>query len=130
MNRIESFCIMAVLGCAVTGCGTMTNMNGGYVLMGIPKDGYPAPYGGVFLDVEFLGECHREFTKEPLISTYGSIVSLIDLPLTIIADTVTLPWLLANRETASTKTQSLPTGVIPAGASPVISIPDQSNSSK
>jgi hypothetical protein len=92
-------------------------MKGGY-LIGPPRDGYPAPYGGLALHCEHLGDCRRDFTSDPLASLYGFTVILADMPLTAVGDTVTLPWVLKDRDRHLPMTQPLPKGVVPAEMPP------------
>jgi uncharacterized protein YceK len=110
MKRLATVCASAVLACATAGCGTMCNMNGGY-LIGPPLDGYPAPYGGVARSAEHLQE---NGVKAPLVSLFW----LADMPLTVVGDTVTLPWVLMHREDERGGTRSLPRGIVPAPSSP------------
>ena len=104
-----------LLAWTVVGCGTMCNMKGGY-LMGPRRDGYPAPYGGLALHAEHIVEYGRGFTSDPILSVFGSMFILADLPLTTVGDTVTLPWVLMHREDDPAETQPLPQGIVPAGA--------------
>src|SRR5204862_515372 len=68
----------------------------------------PAPYGGVALHAEGVVENTKCFTSRPLVSTAGYLLTLVDLPLTVVGDTVTLPWVLAKRCPGHAKPQILP----------------------
>ncbi len=92
MNRVTLGCVSLLLAWMSAGCGTVANMKGGYVL-GPQLAGYPAPYGGVVLDIGRLTASDDEFTT-PFVSVFGRLFLLADLPLTVVGDTVTLPWML------------------------------------
>jgi uncharacterized protein YceK len=88
--KISGIC----LSCCATGCGTFVNTVGG---IGIEPE-YRI-YGGVRSDVK--GETKmwadglnatKEIDAESLF--WGTSIGLIDTPLCIVADTLTLPWVI------------------------------------
>jgi uncharacterized protein YceK len=71
---------LAIAALLAGGCGTIANL----------KTGKPDFYGGVQKDVQFLG------TPRPQpagigISNLGALVLLVDLPLSVVGDTLTMP---------------------------------------
>jgi uncharacterized protein YceK len=74
----------------ITGCGSISNLSEGPGMH--EKRVRTVPYGGVLIDAEVLAEpC-----TDPEISVFGSVFAvlfgLIDLPLSIVVDTLTLPY--------------------------------------
>src|SRR5262245_40886102 len=114
MRRVAFSCAPWLLAWAVAGCGTAANLNHGVLIMNFPKEGYPRPYGGVALHMEGAIENAGRFTSKPLIAASGVLFQLVDLPLTLVGDTVTLPWILTHQEQDGSKARSLPTGIEPA----------------
>ena len=112
MRRFIGLCGSVLLIATIAGCGTIANMKGGYVI-GPRLEGYPAPYGGVQLDTQRLRECGHDFTSNPLSAGLCSLILLADMPISVVGDTVTLPWLLAPEGEA--REETLPRGIVPAG---------------
>jgi len=103
---------LAVLLGMQTGCGTMQNMRGeevqlpqtlftaGWPMMG--ESTVPRPFGGVAIDLEcaqhlkWPPRVHGWFPGLLVISAASDAVLLgalaVDLPLSAVADTLTLPW--------------------------------------
>jgi uncharacterized protein YceK len=96
MRGFALACLLVSAAALAAGCGTVANMNGG-ALMGFPREGYPKPYCGVAVLAEGAVENGQRLTSEPLWSGTRYLVLLADLPLTLVGDTVTLPWVLAQR---------------------------------
>ena len=66
----------------VTGCGTMANIDGRkYPLIGARDQVPPAPFGGMDRDLRWISS--------------GGVVFIIDLPLSLVGDIVTLPKVLS-----------------------------------
>ena len=72
--------LLAVCALVVSGCGTVANL----------QTGKPDLYGGVQKDVEFL-ETPRPQPQGIGISNLGALVLFVDLPLSVVADTLTIP---------------------------------------
>lgn len=91
---------------AISGCGTLANMQGReYLLMG-PTVREPRVYGGVQNHLVRMKEpITRDDSPPSIISdisdylTYSFVTTfvLIDVPLTIVGDTVTLPFVIAKQ---------------------------------
>ena len=73
---------LLLAGCAlfVSGCGTIANL----------ETGKPDLYGGVQKDVQLLGT-PRPQPQGIGIRNLGSLVLFVDLPLCVVADTLTIP---------------------------------------
>jgi uncharacterized protein YceK len=89
MYRTQTACLAAVMVCALGGCGTICNLT---------DPSRIKPFGGVIWDCEafdwFMYQVN-EAPKKPAANTVGLTLSdpivTIDLPLSVVADTVTLP---------------------------------------
>jgi uncharacterized protein YceK len=72
--------LLSVCTLVVSGCGTIANL----------QTGKPDFYGGVQKDVEFL-ETPRPQPAGIGISNLGALVLFVDLPLSVVGDTLTMP---------------------------------------
>jgi uncharacterized protein YceK len=90
--RAFAFSLIVFVACAACGCGTIHNIEGA----GPPN----VIYGGVRDDSKFAWNClHPDDFKlaadgsgEALLAIYcGLLVTFVDLPLSVIGDTLTLP---------------------------------------
>ncbi len=81
LRRWATVCTAGVL-VSQAGCGTVLNMGAGTC----PIRDHPIIYGGVGIDVEYLAT--QDF---PL----GFLLALLDLPFSLVGDTLTLPWSVA-----------------------------------
>src|SRR5579884_2387867 len=89
MCRSMASCLAAVLACALGGCGTIGNL---------ADFKSTAPFGGVSRDLQATGwllEEAPEAAKKSAAATAGIAVATpivaLDLPLSLAADTITLP---------------------------------------
>jgi uncharacterized protein YceK len=96
VRRNRVWAILAVLAPVLfTGCGTMIGNIGGY---GILRGHYMEPYGGVKICLEAGTHSFKEAVHPPANQPRwegvlaGTYVLGVDLPLSAVADTVTLPW--------------------------------------
>ncbi len=88
MNRWSlQVALVAVLGFSLAGCGTIMNfMEAG--TPGLPESaGQKAIYGGVVIDADLISSSEWFFEKVKALFLAG----LIDLPLSLVMDTITLP---------------------------------------
>ena len=82
--------VVSVLICLLAGCGTICNM---------AQEGGPQVYGGVAFDIALIGKEIQNPAPSP---EQANLMGVIDFPLSLIGDTITLPiTLLANRRTSS-----------------------------
>jgi len=92
MFRVVLLGLVGVL--AATGCGTMRNMDGRTTYNG-PKTEWtpPTPFGGVANDARWLSEtvCDVEEVLDVPGAVIGCAFILVDMPLSIVGDVVTLP---------------------------------------
>jgi uncharacterized protein YceK len=97
-------CLIALLLLVtVGGCGTMTNITGhDYCLLGGPV-GPPCPFGGTSMDAQMICD-----------NTGSCTLALLDLPLSIAGDMITLPWTAF----VYTREQRQPSGKFNAGPGP------------
>jgi uncharacterized protein YceK len=72
--------LLAVCALVAGGCGTIANL----------QTGKPDFYGGVQKDVQFL-ETPRPQPAGIGISNLGALVLFVDLPLSVVGDTLTMP---------------------------------------
>ena len=89
MDRTKTAWLAAALVCALGGCGTIGNL---------ADPSRTKPFGGVMRDGEASSWLMNEFSeasKKPVVEKAGLVVAApivtIDLPLSLVADTVTLP---------------------------------------
>jgi uncharacterized protein YceK len=89
MYRTQTAWLAAALVCALGGCGTIGNLT---------DPSKTKPFGGVLRDSEASGWLMNQFSdapKKPAAETAGLVLAVpiisIDLPLSLVADTVTLP---------------------------------------
>ena len=87
----------------LTGCGTMSNMQGkSFALIG-PRDRESRAFGGVANDVRWVGEqAERVVSPDdpwsiPTNLTLACYFGLVDLPLSLVGDIVTLPKVVWGR---------------------------------
>jgi uncharacterized protein YceK len=83
--RIAASCAVVGVALSLAGCGTVDNL-----CLPNPEAG-KVPlhvYGGVEADVDFLNEDHPK--SEAVKAVFGPL-TVIDLPLSFIGDTITLP---------------------------------------
>jgi uncharacterized protein YceK len=86
---------------ASVGCGTLYNLDFNACCCGGRADSHRI-YGGVEADVACAVKTLREMTApdrpvsaQILYGTLVPILTLVDLPLSFTADTITLPWVIA-----------------------------------
>ncbi|HEY7312286.1 MAG TPA: YceK/YidQ family lipoprotein [Gemmataceae bacterium] len=89
MYRTKTAWLAAVLACALGGCGTIGNLT---------DPSRTKPFGGVMRDGEASSWLMNEFSeasKKPTVEKAGLVLAApivtVDLPLSLVADTVTLP---------------------------------------
>ena len=80
MNGTRVVVLSALAAIVVSGCGTIANL----------KTGEPDLYGGVQKDVQLL-QTPRTQTGGIGIRNLGQLVLFVDLPLCVVADTLTIP---------------------------------------
>jgi uncharacterized protein YceK len=100
--KLVGFVLFSLIG--LNGCGTMGNMQGmtGLALQ-VPKQQI---YGGVHLDAygainifdHAWHDSKRDMLYTSCLTAVGTYVLLIDLPLSAVGDTVTLPYILYKGE--------------------------------
>lgn len=106
--------LIAVIAPFVLGCGTMANMDGrSFALMG-PPDRETQLYGGAANDFRWVGEQAGRVVApdEPTDVLFGIVMmgyfGLIDLPLSFIGDTLTLPQVIWGSRKPDTSTAHQP----------------------
>jgi uncharacterized protein YceK len=83
--RIAAMCVVAAVALNLAGCGTVDNL-----CLPSPETG-KVPlhvYGGVEADVDFLNEDHP---KSEVVKAVFTPLTVIDLPLSFVGDTLSLP---------------------------------------
>jgi hypothetical protein len=97
----RSFPILCILSLSL-GCGTVSNMQGcRYAGLG-PVEADPQPFGGAGNDIRWVGERMQHATSPdelalmPLNVALAGYYGLIDLPLSLVGDTLTLPQVLSS----------------------------------
>lgn len=81
MSRIPVLILVAALFAGTAGCGTMANVSGKKLaLISLPNQEVPKPFGGLDRDIRWISE--------------GSIFFIMDMPLSLAGDIVTLPFVL------------------------------------
>ena len=89
--------LLVLLVTPLVGCGTLIRND---------LDGTPPPFGGTTLDLKFVG---LQAFEDP--SVGGAVMALLglgDLPLSLAADTLCLPWTLSGQSFNATKSASAP----------------------
>ena len=98
MKRLVSVAILAI--CAISGCGTAINL-----ACPVTAAGHPAQvYGGVKHDVEVCQSCKNESmflsgmgNSSAWFSELAAYLVALDVPLSAVADTLTLPITLPTQ---------------------------------
>ncbi len=109
MNRLIMNLAVVCLACSASGCGTIMN-TGGYV----PLADYRI-YGGVRSDADRLAEVVVDgLTRKKEEQTesehgYLTMFFLIDLPLSLVADTMTLPSVIYHQISPPPKSEAIET---------------------
>jgi uncharacterized protein YceK len=87
IHRSFQAALVAAFGFSLSGCGTIMNfMEAG--TPGLPESaGQKSIYGGVVIDIDLISSSEWFFEKVKALFLAG----LIDLPLSLVMDTVTLP---------------------------------------
>jgi uncharacterized protein YceK len=87
IRRFLGVALVAALGFSLSGCGTVMNfMEAGST--GLPESaGHKSIYGGAGIDIDLIGSA--EGFAETVTALF--LAGLIDLPLSLVMDTVTLP---------------------------------------
>jgi uncharacterized protein YceK len=87
IRRSFGVALVAALGFTLSGCGTVMNfMEAGS--SGLPESaGHKSIYGGIVIDIDLIST--SEWVGEKLTALF--LAGLIDLPLSLVMDTVTLP---------------------------------------
>ncbi len=84
--------MVALISFGVAGCGTITNL----------AEGDPSRlYGGVVVDSVYVAEGFREPLGPVCPGFLFTICGVIDMPLSIVGDTLTVPWVLAIRSNST-----------------------------
>jgi uncharacterized protein YceK len=100
MTKLIGTAFLAAAVVSLSGCGTMSNA------LLTPEEGGGKIYGGVRMDVEagpkyiqegFTpdNEIPRPASQAPCSLALGTYLMLVDLPLSVVGDTLTLPWIIA-----------------------------------
>jgi uncharacterized protein YceK len=104
--------MLAVLAATLGGCGTVAN------LWSCCKSGDRAVYGGVAHSLRRAAEDAEEAARldslDCALHAVGAGLMLVDVPLSAVADTLTLP--ITVPETLSHRVEQRPTVVVPAGS--------------
>ena len=93
MVRTIAVVIAAMAGLGMTGCGTAYNLSEGRV-----------PYGGVRLDAEQASASWKTatapggFRQPPIVDLGNAAIFALDMPISAVADTLTLPIALLAEE--------------------------------
>jgi uncharacterized protein YceK len=111
--RLTIICLTgAALVVIATGCGTMVNMTDPMFSApsNEPSRAEKQIYGGVVNDVDVIGGAvYWKSDYAPTARPFAVVVGLIDLPLSLVADTITLPWTVAHQiEKSQTASESRP----------------------
>jgi uncharacterized protein YceK len=98
----------------VAGCGSLANMDGReFALMG-PRVDDPKPFGGAGNDIRWVREQVRgavsadELSVVPLHISLAGYFGLVDLPMSLVGDTFTLPKIISDIGKSSTENDSPP----------------------
>src|SRR5262245_52366383 len=104
--------VVAVLAATLSGCGTVAN------LWSCCKSGDRAVYGGVAHSLRRAAEDAEEAARldspDRALHALGACLMLADLPLSAVADTLTLP--ITVPEALGHRAEGRPTFVVPAGS--------------
>ncbi len=95
MRKLPFAACLAVGAMSLSGCGTICNLVDGYSPPPVGSQ-RPAVYGGVLLDLSVLDEIERHPPKEldkgdPRPVMVWMVCLMVDLPLSCVGDTLTLP---------------------------------------
>src|SRR5262245_47387430 len=106
--------VLAVLAATLSGCGTVAN------LWSCCKSGDRAVYGGVAHSLRRAAEDAEEAARlddpDCALHALGAGLMLVDVPLSAVADTLTLP--ITVPEMLGRRAEQRPTLVVPAGSEP------------
>ena len=97
------FCVAILVVCSFSGCGTIVNL--------VQSRG-PRVYGGVRLEAAAIGEKGYPFSA--VIGGLALPLAVLDMPLSLVGDTVTLPavliWqgILKNKQDSRSNCRPLP----------------------
>ncbi len=86
------------------GCGTTANMKGSNMAIMGGGEIEPWPFGGVANDLRWVGGIAKscinpeDFESIPIGLTLGCYYGLIDLPLSLVGDVITLPFIILNKK--------------------------------
>src|SRR5688572_4456626 len=98
----------------LSGCGTMANMSGKSVAMMGPQDSEVRAFGGVANDIRWVGEQGRRVVTpdDPWDALFGPALAvyfgLVDLPLSLVGDIVTLPSVVRSSRSPSPSVSDTP----------------------
>ena len=102
--RVLAVVIMSIAGSAAVGCGSFAN-----TICGPVQPEGPRPYDGVRMDVDMIRNC----SQEALTPSCGGELAVgaaamaalctVDLPLSAIADTLAIPFLLRQKDSQSSE---------------------------
>jgi uncharacterized protein YceK len=86
-------CVITTLAPLLTGCGTLMNLRSMETARALPDSTVPraAVYGGVKLDAAAGRRSFDAAPNRPAQALVGAYVWGIDLPISVVADTLTLP---------------------------------------
>jgi uncharacterized protein YceK len=90
MRRTGAMIVAAILACVASGCGTAANLAGQDHWFMCPPSRPPVPFGGVINDGTVLWHAGQHGIGDGAV--IFSMIALIDMPLSLGADVVTLPW--------------------------------------
>ena len=104
MNRKPvAIWVVAVTTAALSGCGTIINTSPEIIAK--PEENALLAYGGERLDAECVGTCLPGAVTAPDFNPFerlgvfslGAYILCVDMPLSLVGDTVTLPYVLTYR---------------------------------
>ena len=92
----KTLVFMALLVCATSGCSSMANLTGRTQWIGTNGEAKTYPFGGIARNYESMSMLPlvilRGSTETRLEAAYLTPLLLVDLPLTIAGDIISLPW--------------------------------------
>ena len=117
MRQASAIILVAALLSAASGCGTLANLDSQPDKMapGAPTVRVPMPFGGVTMDMKAL--THNEPTMPASRVLMYRTIALVDLPISLVGDVVTLPWValvsLRHQPEMGNQTGPMPLGLDP-----------------
>ena len=105
-KSLVAFALFWVL--CITGCGSISNLSEGPGMH--EKRVRTMPYGGVLIDAEVLAEPCTDPHSSVFGDVFAVLFGLIDLPLCIVVDTLTLPYTIPKALSYPAGSESKPGG--------------------